>query len=268
MTECSECHMRAGDNCLAYKIAQDTMGRRDQLQPPPLGACMIPIVDIYLTFISEGMSVLDIGCGSWDRVKSYCEEVGAHYEGIDINIEYMGKKTIATQIENLMNLSFPDESFDVVVGNQTMEHWSENGCRLGWGLYQCFRVCKPNGRVLMNVPIHFHGTRQFRRGEIKELRDLYASFSGQVSFHIWGYPSDPLPSLYAHPGYWGLKNKPAYQLDIQAVKDLPLPRSYNNYGATTGRLAQFLNYSISFNVFRALRRMGFYSRGPKMVVRE
>ncbi|MHB1035277.1 MAG: class I SAM-dependent methyltransferase [Pirellulales bacterium] len=223
---------------------------------------MIPIVEEYLSLINAGMQVLEIGCGSWDWIKRQCEQVGACYEGIDVQPEYFGKRVIATRIENLQHLSFEDERFDLVIGNQTMEHWAENGCTVLWGLYQCFRVCKAGGRVLMNVPIHFHGTRAFMLGEIDALRELFARFSSTVRLEEWGVPSDPLPPLFPHGGYWPLRRKPAYVLAVQAAKDRPMPARVGNRGASSGRMAQLLNYPFSYNVYRVLRKLGL-GRSPR-----
>jgi SAM-dependent methyltransferase len=252
MPACVDCRKLSGDHCRAHDEALATLGR--ELPPPPLGACMIPIVENYRSLIRPGMRVLDIGCGAWDFLKRACDEIGATYDGIDVLDEYFAHKTVATRIENLAELSFENDAFDLVVGNQTMEHWGEYGCTLPWGLYQCFRVCKPSGRVHLNVPIHFHGTREFTLGRLDEIRALFAPFSSQVSFEKWGEPCAPLPPAYPFPGYWKLRGKPAYILDIQAVKDRPLPTGYSNAGAASGRRAQLQNYPASYNVYRVLRK--------------
>lgn len=257
MSKCSECRMLVANECSIYATAKEILGR--EIPPPPLGSCVIPIVENYLHLITKGMRVLDVGCGSWGLIKAYCQSVGADYEAIDTESEYFNKKTVATRIENLAELSFPDEYFDLVIGNQTMEHWGEYGCTLDWGLYQCFRVCKQDGKVLINVPIHFHGTQTFMLGQLEKIKNLFAPFSGQVTFHKWGYPSEPIPSLLPYPGYWVLRNKPAYVLDIQAVKDRKLPSGYNNHGANSGIIAQLLNYPLSYNVYRVLRKVGIFS---------
>ena len=258
MPKCSECRMLVNNQCSAYTKASEILGR--EIPPPPLGACMIPIVEDYLSLIEPGMRVLDIGCGSWNIIKKYCQNVGVDYEGIDTEPEYFGKKKAATRIENLANLSFPDEYFDLVIGNQTMEHWGEYGCSLQWGLYLCFRVCKSQGRVLMNVPIHFHGTKTFMLGELQKIKSLFTLFSGKVDFHKWADVSAPLPSLFPYPGYWVLQDKPAYVLDIQAVKDKPLPSQYNKGSARKGRVAQLLIYPFSYNIYRVLRKVGIFSQ--------
>lgn len=245
--------MLHNDQCSASEIAKATLGRPPA--PPPIGACMIPIVEDYLTMIRPGMRVLDIGCGSWELIRRHCQTIGASYDGIDIASDYFGVKTVATRLENLADLSFPDECFDMVLGNQSMEHWEEYGCTLAWGLYQCFRVCKPGGRVLLNVPFHYHGTAPFLLGRIETLRELFRPYSDRVEFHEWGNPSDPLPPYLPNVGYWRLSGRTAYVVDIHAVKDRPLPAGYSNRGAHTGRLAELMKYPFSFNIYRVLRKL-------------
>jgi SAM-dependent methyltransferase len=256
MPKCSDCIKLSGKQCQAYDQARAVLHR--ELPPPPLGACPIAIVERYVQLIGPGMRVLEIGCGSWDWIRRRCVEVEAQYEGIDSQDEYFGRKTVATRLENLAQLSFPNESFDIVVGTQTMEHWAEHGCTIEWGLYQCFRVCKPRGNVFMNVPIHFHGTREFMLGDLTTLRRAFAAFSNQVSFESWGYPPDQLQPTFPYTGFWPLVRRPAYVLDIRAVKDRSLPEGYNNRGAWTGRLAELFNYPVSYNVYRVLRKVGLF----------
>ena len=111
----------------------------------------------------------------------------------------------------------------------------------------------------MNAPIHFHGTREFMLGEVETLRTFFTAFSSQVTLHEWGNPSDPIRDLYPFPGYWPLLDRPAYILDIWAIKDRLLPVGYSNHGATSGKLTQLLNYPFSYNLYRVLRKAGFFS---------
>lgn len=48
MPKCSECRMLVDERCSAYTKARETLGR--ELPPPPLGACIIPIVEESLSF--------------------------------------------------------------------------------------------------------------------------------------------------------------------------------------------------------------------------
>jgi SAM-dependent methyltransferase len=254
MPACKECSLLIEGRCSIQADCEQILGRK--LPPPPLGTCMMPIVESYLSLIESGDTVLDIGCGTWDRIKRYCESSGARYEAIDVQREYFGRPVVATRIENLGSLSFPDEHFDFVIGNQTMEHWAEYGCNILWGLRQCFRVCKTGGKVLMNVPIHFHGTSDFILGRIRRIEKYFAPFSDSVTLDKWGSPGEPLPPIAAHPGYWRLKGRPAYVLDIRAVKDRPLPSDISNRGTWRGRVAQLAHYPVSYNIYRVLRKTG------------
>jgi Methyltransferase domain len=261
MPQCSECAMLVNNQCSIEQKAESILGRK--VTPPPTGTCEIAIVDSYLPLIKPGMRILEIGCGAWKYIKNYCDKIGAEYHGIDTELEYFGKKSIATRFENLAELSYEDDYFDFVIGNQTMEHWGENGCTLQWGLYQCFRVCKPFGKVLLNVPIHYHGTETFLLGKLDEIKELFQPFSEQVNYDVWGNPSSPIPTYYPHPGYWKLKNNPAYVMDIHATKDKSLPTGYSNRGATNGWTAKLLNNPPSYIFYRILRQVGLMPKPEK-----
>lgn len=243
MPACADCPKLDGEVCTAHAEAQRVLGR--DLPPPPLGACMIPIVESYAQSVQPGWRVLEIGCGTWPALRDHCASVGAQWEGIDTEREYFGTPTIATRMENLAALSFDDDQFDLVVGSQSMEHWAEYGCDTDFGLWQCFRVCKPGGRVAMNVPIHFHGTRDFVRGDLDRLRARFAPFTSAPVLERWGTPSDPLPACHVHLSHPSLVEAAAYVLDVQAVKDRPLPRMPDNLGLT-GRRARLLYWPLRF----------------------
>jgi SAM-dependent methyltransferase len=215
---------------------------------------MLPISDRYLTRIAPGESVLEIGCGTWSKVRDHCHRIGANWEGIDTADAYFGRPVIASRIENLADLTLADDTFDWVIGTQTMEHWAENGCSREWGLHQVFRVCKPGGGVLLNVPIYFHGTREFLTGDLETLRKSMSRFSSTVSFETWGRQTEPIPPFFAHPDYKPLARSSAWILDIHAKKDLPLP-IMTRRNSPSGRLAELLEYPFWYNVTRVKRRV-------------
>jgi SAM-dependent methyltransferase len=251
MPACAQCIRLVDGRCSAWPEAKTRFER----EVNPAGACVIPIVDGYLAQIQPGMRVLEIGCGTWDAIRQRCLDVGAHYEGIDSQETYYGKKTIATRIENLRDLSFPDQSFDLVIGNQTMEHWAEFGCPIPWGLFQCFRACAPGGRVLLNVPIHFHGTRAFLLGDFETIRSYFRPFSSSVRLETWREPCAPLPPFLPHPAYPLLRSKPAYVLAIEAVADKRPVRPRRSLARLPVQVLRTMSYPLSFNIYRAVRRI-------------
>lgn len=253
MPACYECELLVAGRCTAAFSAERAHDRK--VPPPPLGNCEIPIVDGYLGKIHAGMVVLEIGCGSWSAVRDHCQRVGARYEAIDI---LTGGESVATRFENLASLSFEDDAFDVVIATQSMEHWAEYGCSLRWGLYQLFRVCRPGGVVLLNFPMHFHGTSTFMLGKTARLHALFSPFSRSVVWEAWGSPSAPHPACHPHPGYWALRDKPAYVMDVQAIKDMPMPSGYSNRGARQGWYAKLMNRPLSYSLYAAGRRVRIF----------
>ncbi len=250
MPSCSECSKLVAGKCAAFEQAQAEFGR----DVNPIGACVIPIVEEYRRQIRGGMSVLEIGCGTWDALVSHCKSVGARYEGVDSSEFYYDKRTIATRIENLRDLSFADREFDFVIGNQTMEHWGEYGCPLDVGIYQCFRVCKLGGRVMLNVPIHFHGTRDFLIGDMARIRTRFERYSSNIKMETWRRDAAPLEPYLPRDDYWVLRNKPAYVLAIDAICDRE-SRSRPTFRKNIPvQLLRTLNYPFSFNVVRSFRK--------------
>lgn len=248
MPACQTCDWNVDQSCTAYEAAKRELNR--ELLPAPTGSCIVAIVDDYLKHIQPGMRVLEIGCGTWSKTRDHCLKVGASFEGIDVQKEYYGVPCIATRYENLAKLSFSDEEFDIVIGNQTLEHWGEHGCTPEWGLHQCFRVLKRNGNLFLNVPLYFHGTKDFVHARLPKLKTLFARFSDDVSFEKWGYPSAPFAPYFAHPKFNVLKDKPVHILDIRAKKNrITLPPTRNWLGFS-GKLAQIFHYSFSYNLYR------------------
>lgn len=65
--------------------------------------------------------------------------------------EYRGGQHVrGVRHEDVMNLSYPDASFDLIVSNDVMEHIPDPER----ALRECFRVLKPGGTVLATFPFH------------------------------------------------------------------------------------------------------------------
>lgn len=83
----------------------------------------------------------------WVRNLHGTEVHGSEYLGY----EYKGGERVnGVRHEDVMDLSYPDESFDLIVSNDVMEHIPDPER----ALRECFRVLKRGGRVLATFPFH------------------------------------------------------------------------------------------------------------------
>jgi len=99
----------------------------------------------------KGQTVLEVGAGD-----GYCVEVlqkrgytVTATEVSKIRIERMKKKGIRAQYADVRKLPFPDNSFDTVMCGEVLEHIPS----MAEGLKELERVCKPDGRIVVSLPV-------------------------------------------------------------------------------------------------------------------
>jgi SAM-dependent methyltransferase len=115
----------------------------------------------------EGAKVLEVGCGPGRLSILLARRHGLRVTGLDLDpemIELARANATATsdgdtpsfEVGNASALSFPDESFDLVVSTLSMHHWTDVRAALS----EIGRVLRPNGRALVwdlrggFVPMH------------------------------------------------------------------------------------------------------------------
>lgn len=116
----------------------------------------------------DGARVLEVGCGPGRLSILLARRHHLHVTGLDLDpamIELARANAAATNGEgespsfavgDVSALSFPDESFDLVVSTLSMHHWAETSTALN----EIGRVMRPNGRALVwdlrggFVPMH------------------------------------------------------------------------------------------------------------------
>jgi ubiquinone/menaquinone biosynthesis C-methylase UbiE len=139
----------------------------------PIRKCLTVIADKHYRQI-KNKRILEVGCGSSrkDRSpKSIFEENGCSVTALDI------VETDKTDVVgDVCKLPFEDSSFDVVIGNQTLEHWHDAEI----GLTEIHRVLKDGGVVHLNVPIHLHGNDLFVKGEFDNIGRLFCGAGFEV----------------------------------------------------------------------------------------
>lgn len=102
--------------------------------------------------ISAKDKVLEIGCGTGLFTRKVYEQTKAAITAIDISEELLteARKLLpeATfKIDDAMNLSFPDNYFDVVFGSSVLHH-----LEMEKSIKEILRVLKPGGRMVFAEP--------------------------------------------------------------------------------------------------------------------
>ncbi len=122
-----------------------------------------------LAGIRSGEHVLDVGCGTGTLALEAARRVGSagRVVGIDPSAEQIGRARakaagchlpVSFQVAVIEQLTFPDETFDVVLSTLMMHHLPDALKRRG--LAEIARVLKPGGRLV----IADFTRRQERRG--------------------------------------------------------------------------------------------------------
>jgi SAM-dependent methyltransferase len=113
--------------------------------------------------------LLEIGCGAYSLYKEMLPTT-VEWEGIDvIDFDRKGQRSIATKKASVADIPWPNEWFDIVVANQSVEHWHEYGVDVELGLQEISRVLKTGGKALINFPVHLHGEAMFLLGDFKKI---------------------------------------------------------------------------------------------------
>jgi ubiquinone/menaquinone biosynthesis C-methylase UbiE len=107
----------------------------------------------YFPKKSNGMKILDFGCGS-GLFASELQEGGYKTFGIDISEEAI-KFGELNGIKNLSvldshKINFPDDYFDLVFSMDVLQHFENEP----WAIKEIYRVLKPGGKFIVTVPAY------------------------------------------------------------------------------------------------------------------
>ncbi len=113
----------------------------------------------------SGKDVLDIGCGACGKTMYYGKMGASHITGMDIVASYekeaydladeLGLSDKFTfVIGDAAKTDFLDESFDVIIMNDAMEHVADPEGVLS----EAYRILKKGGRLYVNFPPYHHPT--------------------------------------------------------------------------------------------------------------
>lgn len=119
---------------------------------------------IFASQFVNNKDIFDAGCGSGYGVK-YLKDKGAHtVKGVDLSkhsIKYakqrFGKDVgeDAFSVQNILKLTFEDDSFDVTICSEVLEHIKEYQKEEA-GLQEMIRITKNKGILIIGVPNREH----------------------------------------------------------------------------------------------------------------
>ena len=246
----------------------------------PIRKCVVAInkeLAKEIKDMNKPVKILEVGCGSWSYIKDNISG-NVSWEGIDVVEEdRKGRQTIATKVGSVENIPFADESFDIVLANQSMEHWYEYGVTFDRGLAEISRILKSEGKLILNIPIHLHGHRWFLKGEVEKIKNLFkGDYWNNMIFEKWRFDPVPLEKYFGWRDNFFTSNylgsnfkKNSYILNIQVFKNKKILKGglndfkYRNYKALFIILSYFnqkiivvLNLGLFFS-FKIIRKKLF-----------
>ena len=150
--------------------------------------------------------ILEIGCGAASYLRDHIPG-GATWDGIDVyEKDSRGRKCIATRLGSVHCIPFENDVFDVVLSNQSIEHWFEYDVELEQGLSEIARVLRVDGRAYLNFPFYLHGHPLFVTGDLDgilsfvdadvwEVEDIVAFEDSEESNYV-GWQRCGFPDFY------------------------------------------------------------------------
>lgn len=113
--------------------------------------------------IFAGKTVLDMGCGAAGKSLYYLSIGAARVVGVDMVAHYQQEAEVFARelgfgdrftflLGDALHLPIPDDSMDVVIMNDFMEHILDPE----GALREALRILKPGGRVYLNFPPYYH----------------------------------------------------------------------------------------------------------------
>lgn len=129
--------------------------------------------------IEEGMKILDAGCGVGGTSISLAQQYNAHFHGISLSekqvlsaiknaSQRILKGSAEFSVQDFTDTSFPDETFDVVFGIESVCHANEKRDFL----QEAFRILKKGGKLI--ILDFFHNSTDYKVKE-KEILNKWAN---------------------------------------------------------------------------------------------
>ena len=145
-------------------------------------------------------TILDVGCGDGHMLRTLKSAGYQHLHGLDISdyaVQRLRGEGIQMHRGDLPRIPLPDDSFDVVVASQVLEHV----IRRRLFVKEMRRVLKPGGRAFIFVPDNCLGPIDEKEHVIsydaKSLRSFLGRFFSSVEVESMRDVNHAAPILYA-----------------------------------------------------------------------
>jgi methionine biosynthesis protein MetW len=116
----------------------------------------LKLLEIFTRHVSKDDHCLDVGCGDGGTSGVWLNEHARRYVGVDIAESAVRMATDqgldARLVTDAAELPFPDQSFDVAVCVEILEHLFEPQQALA----EVYRILRPDGRLIATVPNAAH----------------------------------------------------------------------------------------------------------------
>ncbi|MGD2166911.1 MAG: methyltransferase domain-containing protein, partial [Gammaproteobacteria bacterium] len=170
----------------------------------PLRKCVVAATEAHLRNVKPGMEVLELGFGRRSLARHIVELRGARWTGIEPEVE--GAPRLGEGgFGHTAAIAFADETFDLICGIQSFEHWAEAHPKIPHTadhascLREIWRALKPGGVLYLDAPIHVHGHEMFVLGDYERILGHFDERLWEhVIAEIWRADFAPL-ARYAPP---------------------------------------------------------------------
>jgi len=105
---------------------------------------------------NKNAKILDMGCGNGKNMQYFLDNGFTNIMGCDASEQFVSlcqQKSLDVIHGNLLNIPFPDCSFDYVICIAVLHHLSTDQHRID-GINKLLRITKPSGKILITVASH------------------------------------------------------------------------------------------------------------------
>ena len=120
----------------------------------------VEFTDFHSEFLSAYLPnaiIADLGCGELPSINEFPNDAGVQsYYGLDLSMaslvmanEWFNRKfPLHLLFDGILNTPFPDNSVDIVISSEVLEHLDEPIAYLR----EAYRICKPGGHLSLSTP--------------------------------------------------------------------------------------------------------------------